>query len=193
MPCNHRYLNDLLPDWEINNLFIGTFNPEWGEDDENTVPYFYGRVANNFWCVLPEIFNSHIKFNEISNKEKLQEFLKNNKIGITDIIKSLSNADINNLDHKEMVLTYSDIYLENFEIEDNLKNIFKLINKNKIQGVYFTRSSFSKIPKIKNLWNNVINKCIEKGINNYKALLTPSIYGGSCRQIYIDWKNKINL
>jgi len=53
MPCEHRFLNDLIPNWELEYLFIGTFNPSWNNNNAVQADYFYGRVRNNFWCILP--------------------------------------------------------------------------------------------------------------------------------------------
>ena len=53
MSCTHRFENQLIPNWEIEHLFIGTFNPSWDLNNAGQADYFYGRVRNNFWCILP--------------------------------------------------------------------------------------------------------------------------------------------
>ncbi|WP_289060370.1 hypothetical protein [uncultured Zobellia sp.] len=63
---NHQFLNMpfYTPDWEISHLFLGTFNPEGGDN----VNYFYGRSKNKTWKLLSEIFN------EDFNPEELEIF-----------------------------------------------------------------------------------------------------------------------
>ena len=53
MITNHQFKKKefYLPNWEVEYLFIGTFNPSGGEK----VPYYYGRKKNRFWELLPAV------------------------------------------------------------------------------------------------------------------------------------------
>ncbi len=183
MSCGHRFYNELIPQWKIEYLFIGTFNPEWN-NSSNNVDYFYGRSKNQFWCILPNVFDSPCLI-EKTKKDKIN-FCKSHKIGITDIIKSISNADERNDDHKKLILNgYRDTNLEKkennefiFELDFNTSNIIQLIEINKIKGIFFTRSTFNGIPRIRIQWNFL--KQLSKNKFNTGELLTPSqhpIYG----------------
>lgn len=84
MACNHKfidYLNLDRIDFEPNVLMIGTFNPEWPED--NYAEWFYGRTNNNyFWETLPRIFQESSLRNE--NHLEWKNFCFRNQIAITD-------------------------------------------------------------------------------------------------------------
>ena len=56
MSCKHRFYDKLIPSWEFEYLFIGTFNPEWNNPNGNNANYFYSRHTNDFWHILPEVF-----------------------------------------------------------------------------------------------------------------------------------------
>ncbi len=67
-------------------LIIGTF-PTHGRNYKNTFDFYYGSKDNNFWTVIEKIFDH--KFNSfIGEPAKLErmKFLKEKKIGITDMI-----------------------------------------------------------------------------------------------------------
>ena len=53
---NHQLHNEsfFFPDWEVEHLLIGTFNPEKGE----CVKYYYGRPKNQTWNLISKIFCS---------------------------------------------------------------------------------------------------------------------------------------
>ena len=96
MPCEHRFINELIPDWELEYLFVGTFNPSWNINNAIQADYFYGRNTNNFWCILPRVFGGeNLKY---SNRETKVKYIKKKKIGITDLVRIVPMADINNQD-----------------------------------------------------------------------------------------------
>jgi len=62
MACTHKFYghhahlagkNGLLPKWKAKTLIIGSFNPEQSWHPTNSAEYYYGRVRNYFWKVLP--------------------------------------------------------------------------------------------------------------------------------------------
>ena len=90
MPCNHKFKSDLTIDyaksWNPVTLIVGTFNPEWV--DNNSANWFYGRVENNFfWSVLPQVYGQ--KNMLCKSDQDWKEFCKDNKIAITDLIECI--------------------------------------------------------------------------------------------------------
>lgn len=144
MPCPHLFEHDLNLEyvtWEIRTLFIGTFNPGWGLENNNA-QWFYGRTArNDFWRILPTI---HIGHGLIPGTPQIwKQFCELNHIAITDIIACLDNADENNPAHVEMVNGFQDNQLGNFDITTT--NIPAILEANPtIQQVCITRSSMTE-------------------------------------------------
>ena len=91
MQINHQLLSKeyFIPNWECNTLFLGTFNPAGGEE----VNYFYGRNSNNFWKAISRLFNKqedgHFHNLMVSNFCEFIQFMKDNKFGCVDIIRSV--------------------------------------------------------------------------------------------------------
>lgn len=139
--CNHRFLdfhkNGLFPDWNVKYLFIGTFNPEWNNENNNA-DYFYGR-SNYFWSILPTFFHQEsLKDSGVNDKIK---FSKNEGIGFTDIIKGIKDLDRNNKEHVEKVLSFKDNELITFgsKLIFNTAEIKEYIIKNpSLEKIYFT-------------------------------------------------------
>ncbi len=174
MACKHRFINELNPEWGIEYLFIGTFNPEWNNDNNNAY-YFYGRYTNDFWYIMPQVFgkNSLMEKKYRTNKEYLKNFLKENKIGLTDLILEIKNVNENNPIHKKDVLSFKDKKIENYDIDFNINNIKKIIDSNKnLKGVYFTRNIENQ-SKICDEWLKIKDYCIRKNIHT-SELITPS-------------------
>lgn len=87
---DHQFLDSkfFLPNWKIQTLILGTFNPSCGEETD----YFYGRCQNNFWRTIEEISNLDYRWFQ-NNFERKLRFMKENEFGCTDIIKSLVISD----------------------------------------------------------------------------------------------------
>lgn len=124
-----------LPQWDVDHLFIGTFNPSGGEK----VPYYYGRNKNRFWKLLSEVF----KIDLDPNDSLFFENLKSLKMGCMDLIDSISYPE----EYKDRVLGkgYSDnvLFLSTINKVYNTNNILDIISKNKLQKVFFTNSGGS--------------------------------------------------
>ena len=156
MACEHKFINDLqlqYIDWKPKTLFIGTFNPIWKECENNYADWFYGRVSKNeFWCILPKI---HINQSLINgNRKDWIEFCRKNHIAITDIIKSVPNANLQIEAHKKAICKFKDNDLANFEFEIN--NIPNILEKNKsIKQICITRKTLSAF------WENCFQDLIE--------------------------------
>ena len=191
MSCTHRFENQLIPNWEIEHLFIGTFNPSWDLNNAVQADYFYGRVRNNFWCILPRVFGGdNLKHCDLARK---LEYIQHHKIGITDLIKKVINAEITNeTDISRLTTGFSDNVLNDYQLEFNLENIKNLISRNIkiIKGVYLTRSTLNGINQIADGWNDIEKFCKKNNIHTEK-LRTPANYGGGCIVKSNDWSDKI--
>jgi len=191
MACPHRFENQLVPVWEIEHLFIGTFNPSWNLNNAVQADYFYGRIRNNFWCIMPIIFGgNNLKYSDFATK---LEYIQTHKIGITDLITEVINAQIENeIDVLNLTTRFSDNVLNRYQLEFNTEKIKKLIMRNikTIKGVYLTRSTLNGINQIANNWREIEKFCEENKIHT-ERLKTPANYGGGCVLKSTDWLNKI--
>jgi G:T/U-mismatch repair DNA glycosylase len=193
MPCKHRFVNELIPNWEIQHLLIGTFNPSWNENNAVQADYFYGRIRNNFWCILPKVFGgNNLKYENLATK---LQYLKTKKIGITDLISNIQNADDKNVnDIKNLTKGFSYNVLNKYQLEFETENIKKLILQNikTLKGVYLTRSTLNGINQISENWIEIEKFCAKHSIRTDK-LKTPANYGGGCVLKSEDWRTKILL
>ena len=86
MHINHQFLNQefFLPNWKIETLVLGTFNPKCGEITD----YYYGRNRNRFWRAMENITgNENYYYQNSFERKKL--LMEKYKFGCTDIIKSV--------------------------------------------------------------------------------------------------------
>ena len=189
MACRHRFYDKLSPDWELEYLFVGTFNPSWDFNNAEQADYFYGRNRNFVWRIVPEVFkNESLKNNHLIDKI---EYLRKNKIGLTDLIISVENAnESSKVDVDNLTIGFSDNVLNNYILEFNTENIINLITKNSktIKGVFLTRSTLNNINQIRDEWAEIERFCLKNKINTNR-LLTPA-RNYSVRKV-IDWQNKI--
>jgi|GEM_PF-1072161 len=148
MACSHRFLglhsNELFPDWKVDHLFIGTFNPEWDRPNGPNAEYFYGRSAY-FWDAVSIIFEDQpFQWTKI-NKENMIAFCKRNKIGFTDLISIVEDADIQNETHRARIFTVLDSDLEKFgNINWNTDRIIDYLKSEQPSNIYFTLLSGNK-------------------------------------------------
>lgn len=159
---NHQ-IKQIKPNWDINYLFIGTFNPEGGK----SVPYYYGREKNNFWKLISILFEEEINVNDPG----FFEILKKHKIACIDIINSIEKNDgtqFNELEKEQICgRGYSDsVIISNKFIRNyNTELINEIINSNKNTKVF---STWGKGQALKD-WNNELLK-----ISFNANLLSPS-------------------
>ena len=178
MPCNHKfskYLNLEKIDFVPTTLIVGTFNPGW-DNLGNQAEWFYGRTHdeygyqnNNFWDVLPRLYGQPSLIN--SNVKEWKSFCSTYKIAITDIIKNIEDANINNNNHVELMTGFADDDIASNFYDFEFVNLVRILRNNpSIENVYITRSmqGFWK----KSLWQ-LINYCGAKNIT-LKPILTPS-------------------
>ncbi len=144
----------------IKILILGTFNPD---TPNNPADFFYGRNKNYLWNLLPKVFGyKELKGASIEDKEKFMHIFK---IGFTDIIQEvcIENGEETN---------YADNYIDNkvskwIDFEAFI-NQFQSIEK-----VFFTRKTFSDVPKIKKYLEHIKSICLKHNIKLY-YLPTPS-------------------
>ncbi|KRT15882.1 hypothetical protein ASU31_12940 [Pedobacter ginsenosidimutans] len=149
MPCPHRYLGlhidgQLFPDWEIDYLFIGTFNPLWDRPDLVNAAYFYGRSAY-FWDAVSIFFKDRPYSYARDDQQAMVDFCKRHKIGFTDLILDIEDADWANPEHRQRIYSVLDTDLEQFdEIVWNTTAIEAFLQDNKPGHVFFTLLSGNK-------------------------------------------------
>lgn len=173
MACHHKfteYLNIQNIAFEPKFLIIGTFNPEWPED--NYAEWFYGRTNNNyFWETLPKMFQEEsLRIN--FNHKDWKNFCSRNQVAITDLITSINDAEQENLNHFEVISKFKDTEFATTFQDFEMTNVIKILENNpSIKKVFFTRN-----PGVA-LFDNEINIINEYCLNNkipFSYLLTPS-------------------
>lgn len=201
MSCSHRFIKILIPTKEdIEFLFIGTFNPEWNAANGNDANFFYGRATSLFWCICPHAFNEKCLIDK--GKDEWIEFINSKKISLTDIIRCVTNANPGFENHQDLLtkgfedknLDLKDVsknYI--FNLEFNTPHIKSVINKNKdsLKGVFFTRSTFNDIPRIREQWEEIKIYCKVNSIYT-TPLPTPSTRGGTIRDKIFTWREEVN-
>lgn len=82
--------NPLIGNYKI--LLVGTFN---GNIEGNSATWFYGRPANEFWCLFPRMLG-HQTLHPVDRNENIDEltskwkvFCEENKIVIVDLFKDV--------------------------------------------------------------------------------------------------------
>ncbi len=119
MACQHRFYGmhqpeSLLPDWDIDYLFVGTFNPVWVLEGNQQAAYFYGRTQNNyFWKLVAQLWHGDLLPG--TGLMHWLRFLQEHRIGITDLILSIEDADFNNVAHQKRIKSMADNDLVQFQ------------------------------------------------------------------------------
>lgn len=153
----HRFLGRPVSE-HTEILIIGTFNPE---TPENKADFFYGRVQNHLWNLLPAAFGE--PFLKNSSKEEKIRFITQRKIGFIDLISSV------NVDKPD---DYRDDYIDGQVVEwtDVIGQMQQLHN---LKKVCVTRKTFSGIPNIRKRILEVEEYCKQNTIY-FRYLVTPS-------------------
>lgn len=169
-----------IPNWPVKYLFIGTFNPQGGEN----VNYYYGREKNQTWSLLSEIFKTSFNPKDANFLNKIKKY----GIGCIDMIDQVTAPDhfMNGIIGKG----YSDMKIINKVVERsyNTTIINELILRNPGVKVFSTWGKGSNLKE----WKNEIYK-----IENLIPLVSPSLAarvpkGESKFQFMLDdWKSKI--
>jgi hypothetical protein len=180
MACLHKFHNELTLEglnYQPNTLIVGTFNPIW--PDGNNAQWFYGRTHdeygnqnNNFWDVLPRLYNEDSLIN--AGPDEWKSFCHRKAIAITDLIYSIDDAIENNPTHRQILSTYSDKDIATkFEQHTFVDIELILRNHPTIQNVYLTRGIGETFWRRR--WRTVIAYANQNNIYESR-LLTPSGY-----------------
>lgn len=171
-----------VPEWNVDYLFLGTFNPEGGE----SVPYYYSRTRNQTWPTLSKIFK--VDFNP--KDKNFFDLLKSKRIACMDMILSVEIPT----DSRNYIIGkgYSDSKIINAHVirQYSTNQILSIINKNPGCKVYSTWGKGSALKE----WQLEINK-----IPNKIALVSPSLVArvpkgvNKVEYILADWRSKIIL
>lgn len=147
-------------DPQTETLLIGTFNPE---TDKNDADFFYGRIRNHMWRLLPTAYGLHSLKGK--SKEAKQRFITTHKIDFTDLI-----AEVDTDPGQEA--NYEDIYLDSRVAlwNDVIGEMEKLP---RLKRVGFTRKTFAGIPNMK-ARTSVIGTYCEKRDIFFKTIITPA-------------------
>jgi G:T/U-mismatch repair DNA glycosylase len=199
MACPHRFINDLYPAGQLKYLFVGTFNPSWDRLQNDNANWFYGRQYNDFWFIMPQVFGHqnlmHRDFR--TNRQFLMNWCIQNNIGLTDLIANIQDADINNDEHRNIILGVNDNAFDTFEqiIPTDIQTIITA-NATTLCGVYLTRYEHTLLADgiINNLWNNIKETCNNLNIHCHD-LVTPSRQFRALTRIQKlnDWTNTIQI
>jgi hypothetical protein len=179
MPCTHKfadYLNLDHLDFEPTTLIVGTFNPSW-DNIGNNANWFYGRTHdnngnqnNNFWDVLPRIYNQPSLINGTPNDWK--QFCSDHLIAITDIISNIEDANQNNPAHVNLMRGFADDEIASNFYDFEIVNLVRILRENPtIRNVYVTRGISESFWKNK-LWS--LKKYCEAHNISLTSLITPS-------------------
>ena len=188
MSCTHKFFghsdhlggnNGLLPNWKVKTIFIGTFNPENEFKQDNSANYYYGRARNLFWKVL----SAFASIPEINNSDYQNQliFLKKNKIGMTDLLIRINDANSDFEEHRRKISTVLDSEIETFKkFEWNTHYIIEFLKTNDVENVYFTKQGLgltnSNINTFESQIRLIENYCEENNIFSTR-LHTPSGQG----------------
>lgn len=153
-------------------LILGTFNP----DLEGGPDFFYGRLRNFLWHLLPQSFGLEpLKEAELASKKA---FMAEYKIDFADVIHALDipegkegNVDDDFIDSH--VQEWKDIN----SLIDTLPNL---------KAVYFTRKTFNGIPKIRQQITSIAAHCKQKDIRMCKLETPSKFYSDEKLQQWID-------
>lgn len=189
MIVTHQFLDSgyFFPTWEVNKLFLGTFNPSCGQQ----VDYYYRRESNGFWKILKRYNNG----NEIGDFTQLREFMRINHFGCVDVIRSVEFPDT-----KESDICgngYSDDKL--FTVTDftriyNFEQIKNYIIEHQITNVFSTWGGREKPKEFKVLLNEFRQFCTQRGVD-YTPLSSPSgwmYYDDNIEKINTEWWSSLD-
>jgi hypothetical protein len=185
MPCEHRFINDLYPNSQLTYLFIGTFNPSWDRPQDDNAKWFYGRQYNDFWFIMPQVFGHKSLMHDFNgnptpkfrtDRNFLMNWCNQNKIGLSDLIMNINDANIEDEYHKKIILSVDDNAFDTFKqiISTDIETIINA-NAETLCGVYLTRYEHTLFQNgiINTLWTSIKNTCDNLNINCCD-LVTPS-------------------
>lgn len=163
----HKFLDHTInPKTEI--LIIGTFNQN---TEGNEADFFYGRVRNHLWNLLPRAYNEK-DLKGAAKQEKL-DFIEKHRIDFIDLIAKVKvdeGQEDNVNDH------YIDHRVD--EWRDVISEMKKLPT---LKKVCLTRKSFADVPNIKVKVLEIQEYCQQENIP-FQILSTPARFYNLTKQ-----------
>ena len=157
---------------DATKLIIGTIPPERffkKNLSECDVNFYYGSQDNAFWKLISEIANiDFLKKNNSDEIDKRKNFLRNNSIGICDIVKKTNRKDGSSLDRDLEIVDFLDIA----EILKKYSKINTLIYTSDSGGV---KSFMTKYLK-KKFSKEICHRTIDKSQKKYSIEINNRIY-----------------
>ena len=191
MIVNHQFSNSPIyfPTWDIDKLFLGTFNPSCGQQ----LDYYYRRKVNGFWKILKHYdYNNKYNFNDFN---QLKGFMTDKCFGCIDVIRSVDFPDIK--EKKICGTGYTDNNLftvKGFTREYIFEDIKNYIIRNNITNVFSTWGVRNNPKEFNILLTDFKVFCTQNEIN-YTPLDSPSgrLYKGpNIDRININWWNSLD-
>ena len=186
----HKFIDFLEPDWNFETLYVGTFNPriyDKKNEKNNTIDFFYGRPKNLFWEVMPKVHNKSSLIR--ANKQTKINFLKENKIAVTDLVSSVSFTIDKKEEAEKRLLTYSDANINYFIPKDDndrsvsisMTNLNRIFHNNNltIKRIILTRQNPTNEKFIRITWEEISNKFKGKVF----TVWSPSCWGLKSKKI----------
>lgn len=172
MPCNNKfqhYLDLTKIDFEPDTLVVGTFNPAWPVG--NTAEWFFGRTTSNyFWDVLPRLYGEPSLTD--ATKAEWQQFCRDKRIAITDMISTIDDAEPANREHAKILGGFSDDAIAYHFDDFDLVDIVQILQRRPtIRNVYLTRGVTEAFWR--HLWNPAMQYSNVHQLHERK-LLTPT-------------------
>ena len=169
--------NLFVPDWPIDVLVLGTFNPTGGQN----VDYFYSRSRNRFWPAIFECFEIE-KCKEISLDQKL-DLMRKHHFGCMDIIKSIK---INEKEFAPKIMgeeyrdanVFSGVRGKKLVREYNWEVIKNVISKNNTKTIIHTWGKRCGPLEFRNHLTDFIDWCQAHRIKFIPNCPSPSAHGG---------------
>lgn len=191
MTIQHQFLNSDLffPTWEIDTLFLGTFNPICGEQ----LDYYYKRKSNGFWKII-KYFDTQNEY-DFSNFQDLKQFMTLKRFGCVDVILSVTFPEFDR--NKICGNGYTDNNLfkvKNYSREYNFEQIKTYTSLRGIRNIYTTWGCRNNPKEFGNLISDFENYCFNNQVN-FVNLKSPSgrVYkGDEIRRIHSNWFYHLN-
>ncbi|HEX9826540.1 MAG TPA: hypothetical protein VGA80_08060 [Flavobacteriaceae bacterium] len=169
----HQFLNEdyFLPNWKIETLVLGTFNPNCGERTD----YFYGRCRNNFWRIIENL--CRIEYMSLQNNFQGKMYImKIHKFGCTDVIESIKRQST--VDQIEFCGSgYSDQALFNqtkCKITYSFQEIKEYLIKNNVKTVINTWGKRNNPREFRESIDDFESFCSNENINFIRQCPSPS-------------------
>jgi hypothetical protein len=186
LTVQHQFLDSgyFFPDWEVNTLFLGTFNPLCGEQ----LDYYYRRRSNGFWKILKHYDTTNVY--DFSDFQSLKRFMEVKRIGCVDVIRSVTFPDSDRSKICGDGYTDSNLFkVRGYTREYNFEQIKEYVINNKVSNILTTWGDRKDPNEFKDLLQDFESYCLENEIT-FINLKSPSgrLYRGDrVEEINSNW------